>query len=136
MMIHRVTGKFYGDFLQERIFRPLGMTATRVMSEEDIIPNRAAGYRLVKGEIKNQEWVSPTFNTTADGGGTGGTANNIQGINRGGQAFPNLTLAADPTNPNLVYIAGDTQTFTGSDSSVGNFTTSIRSTNFSRVRRN
>ena len=67
MMIHRVTGKFYGDFLQERIFRPLGMTATRVMSEEDIIPNRAAGYRLVKGEIKNQEWVSPTFNTTADG---------------------------------------------------------------------
>src|SRR4030095_1237788 len=30
-------------------------------------PNRAAGYRLVKGEVKNQEWVSPTLNTTADG---------------------------------------------------------------------
>ena len=28
---------------------------------------RAAGYRLVKGELKNQEWVSPTMNTTADG---------------------------------------------------------------------
>jgi CubicO group peptidase (beta-lactamase class C family) len=67
MMIHRVTGKFYGDFLAERIFRPLGMTATRIISEEDIIPNRAAGYRLVKGELKNQEWVSPTYNTTADG---------------------------------------------------------------------
>src|SRR4029077_10795997 len=40
---------------------------TRVMSEADIIPNRAAGYRLVKGELKNQEWVSPTLNTTADG---------------------------------------------------------------------
>jgi hypothetical protein len=37
------------------------------MSEADIIPNRAAGYRLVKGELKNQEWVAPTVNTTADG---------------------------------------------------------------------
>lgn len=67
IFIHKVTGKFYGDFLQERIFQPLGMTTTRVMSEADIIPNRAAGYRLVKGELKNQEWVSPTMNTTADG---------------------------------------------------------------------
>jgi CubicO group peptidase (beta-lactamase class C family) len=67
IMIHRVTGKFYGDFLQERIFRPLGMTTTRIMSESDIVPNRAAGYQLVKGELKNQDWVSPTLNTTADG---------------------------------------------------------------------
>ena len=67
IVIHKVTGKFYGDFLQERIFGPLGMTTTRIISEADIIPNRAAGYRLVKGELKNQEWVSPTLNTTADG---------------------------------------------------------------------
>jgi CubicO group peptidase (beta-lactamase class C family) len=67
IMIHRVTGKFYGDFLQERIFRPLGMTTTRIMSESDIVPNRAAGYQLVKGVLKNQDWVSPTLNTTADG---------------------------------------------------------------------
>lgn len=67
IMIHRISGKFYGDFLQERIFRPLGMTTTRIISESDIVPNRAAGYRLVKKELKNQEWVSPTLNTTADG---------------------------------------------------------------------
>jgi CubicO group peptidase (beta-lactamase class C family) len=67
ILIHKVTGKFYGDFLQERIFRPLGMTATRIISEEDIVPNRASGYRIVDGKIKNQEWVSPTLNTTADG---------------------------------------------------------------------
>lgn len=67
ILIHQVTGKFYGDFLQERIFRPLGMSTTRIISEADIVPNRAAGYRLVKGELKNQEWVSPTLNTTADG---------------------------------------------------------------------
>ena len=67
ILIHKVTGEFYGDLLQERIFRPLGMTSTRIISEADIIPNRAAGYRLVNGEIKNQEWVSPSLNTTADG---------------------------------------------------------------------
>jgi CubicO group peptidase (beta-lactamase class C family) len=67
ILIHRLTGRFYGDFLQERIFKPLGMTRTRIISEEDIIPRRAAGYRLVKGELKNQEWVSPSLNSTADG---------------------------------------------------------------------
>lgn len=67
IVIHKVTGEFYGDFLQERIFHPLGMNTTRIISEEDIIPNRAAGYRLVKGELKNQEWVAPKLNTTADG---------------------------------------------------------------------
>ena len=67
ILIHKVTGKFYGDFLQERIFKPLGMSRTRIISEEDIIPRRAAGYRLVKGGLKNQEWVSPSLNSTADG---------------------------------------------------------------------
>jgi CubicO group peptidase (beta-lactamase class C family) len=67
IVIHRVAGKFYGDFLQERIFQPLGMTSTRIISEADIVPHRSSGYRLVKGELKNQEWVSPTLNTTADG---------------------------------------------------------------------
>ena len=67
VLIHRVTGQFYGDFLQQRVFKPLGMSTTRVMSEEDIIPNRSSGYRVVKGQLKNQEWVSPTLNTTADG---------------------------------------------------------------------
>ncbi len=67
ILIHKVTGQFYGDFLQQRIFRPLTMSTTRIISEADIIPNRSAGYRLVDGEVKNQEWVSPTVNTTADG---------------------------------------------------------------------
>ncbi|MGB8654632.1 MAG: serine hydrolase domain-containing protein [Candidatus Acidiferrales bacterium] len=67
ILIHRVTGEFYGDFLQQRIFKPLGMSATRIISEADIVPNRSSGYRLVDGALKNQEWVSPSLNTTADG---------------------------------------------------------------------
>jgi len=67
IIIHKVTGKFYGDLLRERIFTPLGMGSARIISEADIVPNRAAGYELVNGEIKNQGWVSPVLNTTADG---------------------------------------------------------------------
>lgn len=67
ILIRKVTGKFHGDFVAERIFKPLGMQTARVISEADIVPNRAAGYRLVKGELVNQEWVSPSTNTTADG---------------------------------------------------------------------
>lgn len=67
LMINKVTGRFYGDFLHDRVFRPLDMTTARVISETDIVPNRASGYRLVNGELKNQLWVSPTMLTTADG---------------------------------------------------------------------
>ena len=67
LVVHKVTGKFYGDFLQKRIFEKLGMKTARIINEADIIPNRAAGYRLEKGELKNQEWVAPSLNTTADG---------------------------------------------------------------------
>ncbi len=66
VLIHRVTGRFYGDVLHQLLFSPLGMR-TRIISEADIIPNRSAGYRLVQNELKNQEWVSPSLNTTADG---------------------------------------------------------------------
>jgi D-alanyl-D-alanine carboxypeptidase len=67
ILIHKVSGEFYGDLLQKRVFGPLGMSHTRIISEADIIPNRAAGYRLKDGTLKNHEWVSPSLNTTADG---------------------------------------------------------------------
>ncbi|MBC7901199.1 MAG: beta-lactamase family protein [Saprospiraceae bacterium] len=67
VLIRKVSGKFYGDYLQERVFKPLGMTTARVISEADIIPNRAMGYRLASSELKHQHWVAPQFNTTADG---------------------------------------------------------------------
>src|SRR5450432_4157786 len=44
ILIHRVTGEFYGDFLQQRIYQTMGMTTTRIISEEEIVPNRSDGY--------------------------------------------------------------------------------------------
>jgi CubicO group peptidase (beta-lactamase class C family) len=66
-IVRKVSGRFYGDVLADEVFKQLGMTTARVISEADIVPHRAAGYRLDKGELKNQEWVAPSLNTTADG---------------------------------------------------------------------
>jgi CubicO group peptidase (beta-lactamase class C family) len=67
ILIHRVTGQFYADYLAARIFQPLGMTSTRLISEADIIPNRSSGYEIRGNKLQNQAWVSPSFNSTADG---------------------------------------------------------------------
>ena len=68
IVINRVTQGFYGDFLNERIFKPLGMRHTQIISDTDIVPNRASGYELnADGALKNQAWVSATLNRTADG---------------------------------------------------------------------
>jgi CubicO group peptidase (beta-lactamase class C family) len=67
MIIRKVSGEFWGDFLQEQIFRPLGMDTTQVISEENIVTNRAAGYMWRKGALKNQDWVSPCLNGMGDG---------------------------------------------------------------------
>jgi CubicO group peptidase (beta-lactamase class C family) len=68
ILVSKVSGKHWSEFLSERVFQPLGMKTARMISEQDIIPNRASGYELDdKGEVKNQEWVSPDVNTTGDG---------------------------------------------------------------------
>lgn len=67
ILINKVSGKHHGDFLQERIFTPLHMTSARIISEAEIVPNRASGYRLIDSKLANHEWVAPSLNTTADG---------------------------------------------------------------------
>jgi Beta-lactamase len=43
------------------------MRTARIISEADLVPNRAAGYELAHDSLHNQAWVNPTLNTTADG---------------------------------------------------------------------
>lgn len=66
-LIKRVSGEFYGALLARRIFGPLGMRTAGLIDNLAIVPNRAAGYQLDNGVLRNQDWVSPTANTTADG---------------------------------------------------------------------
>jgi D-alanyl-D-alanine carboxypeptidase len=60
MLIETVSGKAYGEFLSERIFRPLGMTETRANDLRAVIQNRAQGYSWDGRTLHNGEYVSPT----------------------------------------------------------------------------
>lgn len=49
-IIERVSGKSYGEFLQENIFTPLGMKQTGYEDPLRIVKNRATGYRQLPGD--------------------------------------------------------------------------------------
>ena len=52
-IIHRVSGQPWPQFMTERVFKPLGMTATRTTDTIDIIPHRANGYLFRDNEQHN-----------------------------------------------------------------------------------
>jgi CubicO group peptidase (beta-lactamase class C family) len=60
MLIEKVSGKPYAEFMAERIFRPLGMTHTRANDLRAIVPNRAQGYEWDGKELRNGEYTSPS----------------------------------------------------------------------------
>lgn len=66
-LIRQLIGASYREMLKREVFEKLGMTASRPISDREIVPHRAAGYERRNGTLYNQEWVSPTFNATADG---------------------------------------------------------------------
>ena len=68
MVIEKVSGKPWGQFLHKRIFAPLGMTRTRVYSALDIIPNRASGYLHFGDPIGNGLWMTNAIMESAAGG--------------------------------------------------------------------
>ncbi|MEP6595513.1 MAG: serine hydrolase domain-containing protein, partial [Ginsengibacter sp.] len=54
MIIEKVSGKSYKNFLEENIFKPLGMHATKINDLRDVIPYRVGGYHWL-GENAEQE---------------------------------------------------------------------------------
>jgi CubicO group peptidase (beta-lactamase class C family) len=55
--IETASGKAYGDHMREHVWRPAGMTSTRMEDPAVLIPNRVRGYRYVDGQVRNSEFV-------------------------------------------------------------------------------
>jgi CubicO group peptidase (beta-lactamase class C family) len=60
MLIEKVSGMDYEQFLKTRIFTPLGMRDTRLNTYTELIPNRADGYSPHEGRFRNAR-LSPLF---------------------------------------------------------------------------
>lgn len=54
-IIRKVSGKPWAEFLHERIFQPLAMSATRTTTTKELVPNRADGYVWRDGKLSNAE---------------------------------------------------------------------------------
>ena len=50
MLIEKISGAYYEDFVKQRIFDPLQMHHSRQLSYTDLIPNRADGYAFRNGK--------------------------------------------------------------------------------------
>jgi CubicO group peptidase (beta-lactamase class C family) len=68
LIIERVSGKSYGEFLQENIFTPLGMKRTGYEDPRRIIKNRATGYRQLPGDPVTNVPYAEIFALYAAGG--------------------------------------------------------------------
>ncbi len=55
-IIESVTGKSYWDFVQTRIFKPLGMNQTANRDPQFIVPNRADGYEWENGKFVGRDY--------------------------------------------------------------------------------
>ena len=54
-VIHRATGKPWGDYFKERLFVPLEMSTTRTTTMTEVIQNRANGYVWKAGKLDNAD---------------------------------------------------------------------------------
>jgi D-alanyl-D-alanine carboxypeptidase len=59
-IIEQLSGTSYGEFVETRIFGPLGMTGSSYGDAARITPNRIPGYSRVGGEWVNAEFLSMT----------------------------------------------------------------------------
>jgi D-alanyl-D-alanine carboxypeptidase len=69
MIVHKLSGKSYDAFLDERVFKPGGMTDTRRDTPDEIVPHRAVGYLWYgAGGLRNGEFLKYQMTNHGDRG--------------------------------------------------------------------
>jgi len=58
MIIEKVSGEPYREYVRNHIFRPLGMIGSMYCDPVALVPNRAHGYDVVDGRLVNSEPIS------------------------------------------------------------------------------
>lgn len=67
LIVERVSGRRYDDYLKENIFRPVGMTRTYSGETRALVPGRATGYYSVGTDFISARLVSPTVDLGTSG---------------------------------------------------------------------
>ena len=67
MLIEKVSSRPYAVYLEEKILRPLELTATGYDSHLQILPERASGYALQGGQLQNADFLDMSVPFSAGG---------------------------------------------------------------------
>jgi CubicO group peptidase (beta-lactamase class C family) len=67
MLIEKISNRDYARHLDEEILRPLELTATGYDSHSQILPERASGYTLRDGKLRNAEYLDMSVPYSAGG---------------------------------------------------------------------
>ena len=67
MMIERIGGQPYPDYVRDHLLRPAHLIHTAYDNPEDIVPGRASGYWLKDGTIQNARLMTPSTAYAAGG---------------------------------------------------------------------
>ena len=68
-LIERVAGRSFPDYMHERVFQPLGMTATRFYSPRELIANRGTPYHVdADGAVTHGDYIADQFSRWGDMG--------------------------------------------------------------------
>jgi CubicO group peptidase (beta-lactamase class C family) len=101
LIVAKTSGVSYGEFLQQRIFGPLGMKNTVVYQKgKNEVRNRAYGHRLEQGKfaVRDQSSTSATL-------GDGGVYSNLEDLSKWDDALANhLLLSAAEMRPALTPV--------------------------------
>lgn len=108
MVLEKVSGKPYGDLLQDNIFKPLNMINSSLDNGVDILKNRATPYRynFLKARYDNAEYRDPS--TTYS---TGGIISTVDDLLKWDQALytdklltkESVKLLLEPKNKRYAY---------------------------------
>ncbi len=74
-VVERTSGTPLADFVKKRIFDTAGMADARYFNEGEVVPNRAAGYRIEGGKTFNSLFDRPMVY-----GGSGGVMGSIEDL--------------------------------------------------------
>jgi D-alanyl-D-alanine carboxypeptidase len=68
LVIEKVAGMPYAEFMRTKVFEPLGMARTMINDASRVVPHRASGYRLHYGELMNGYRISQAAEARGDVG--------------------------------------------------------------------
>jgi CubicO group peptidase (beta-lactamase class C family) len=99
VVIDRVTGQTYYDYVEEHIYEPAGMTSSGSLPEDEAVPGRSIGYMKAPGTT---DWVPNTDTLPYRGSSAGGGYSTVEDLARFADALLSHELLSPESTQLLI----------------------------------